>query len=188
MWAWSWYQVTSHSLGTKHSNIESIWVVYIHSSNNLFCSFLDGIDTRRNNSFIQWLYIETIRDSEPFQYLMLGKSYDFRNCYSFEYSFDVCIQYASLTLSNGMKIFFWFHLQIQFFRFLRRKYSARCCCLHTSNARYLEYGTSSNKGSFFVASFLDKHSWYISADCILSNCFNNKNGWFCNGAVVFIRL
>ena len=112
LWAWRWYRVTSHSLGTKHSNIESIWVVYIHSSNNLFCSFLDGIDTQSNNSFIQWLYIETIRDSEPFQYLMLGKSYDFRNCYSFEYSFDVCIQYASLTLSNGMKIFFWFHLQI----------------------------------------------------------------------------
>ena len=117
---------------------------------------------------------------------MMGKPFNLRNCFLiwifFWYLHTICFIDAFERNEN----IFLVSPPNTFFRFLRRKYSARCCCLHTSNARYLEYGTSSNKGSFFVASFLDKHSWYISADCILSNCFNNKNGWFCNGAVVLL--
>jgi len=145
LWAWRWYQVTLHSLGTKHSNIESIRVVYSHSSNNLFCSSQDGIDTRKNNSFIQFLYIQTNRNSALCQYVS-------RMTLGIIFHLNISLMFAYNMLHwhfwKEWKYFSGFTSEYNFFRFLRRKYSARCCCFHTSNARYLDYGTSNTKALF----------------------------------------
>ena len=97
--------------------------------------------------------------------------------------FFIFVWFASLTMFNGIKYFFWFHLKKSFLVF-KEEIERKVLLTHIKCALfriwYFDY-----KGSFSSLHFLDKHSWYIFSDCILSNCFNNKNGLSCCGLAVF---